>query len=415
MQIPPLILAVAAEVYLLLIGATLLLFWHARKQKTLLRRQQQKLLDVISDRQPFDIKPHPISYKQFINQELELTRTHFNHLAPGSDISGIQPSDVPTNQRIVALRYAFLRAEELGTTETAGSDRYWALFEQALEPLLSPPDATDPQTLAELETCKKRIENLEKFKTLFFELEEQWNSAKVNASNYYNELFALGNKLGIALDDRERFESLLNSYHNSYQGMDHHFSRTGQSLEDTRTITVIRQDPRAAEEIFKLRNVAADQYRLINNLQRKLEEANSDHEKVVIVHELEQQLQRQIRFVQESDTCIRLLEDELTHANEKITKLEHQLQADHQISEENQQIKETLQRFTLESKHLLHDIDELEAENRSLRSNIETINKHSDEHPTDNNNALDQLQANFLSLQKQYADLEEKYLALKLK
>lgn len=75
-------------------------------------------------------------YKEFIYEQISLTQERFNQLAPGSDIAGIQPSDVPLNQRIVALRYAFLRAEELSTTTPQGSEDYWDTFQQTLAILL---------------------------------------------------------------------------------------------------------------------------------------------------------------------------------------------------------------------------------------------------------------------------------------
>ena len=413
MQIPFLVIAVAAEVYLVLLLATAALIWHSRRQKNLLQRQQQKLLETLQELEQAAPNPVPApskSYKHFINEALAFTEAQFNGLCPGAEISNTPITDGSPEQQIISLRYAFLRAEELSTTEAPGSHAYWQLLQQSLTPLL--PSYAPGGNTEELETYKKRVENLEKFKKLFFDLEEQWKNAQNTAQDYYAQL----NQLGMELSDNERFNSLLDDYHNTFLGLDHHFLHTSQSLGEPKTIKVIRQDPRAAEEIIKLRNVAADQYRIINNLQRKLEEAQSDHEKAMIVQELEQQLQRQIRFVQESDTCIQLLEEELATANEKIAKQEHQLELDQQINEENERIKQTLEHFTLESKDLVANLGELEEENRTLKTNLEQIGNHT---PPPGNTAgntnLEQLQAEFINLQKQYADLEEKYLELKFK
>lgn len=415
MQIPPLILAVAVEVYAAILLATLVLLWHSRKQKNLIRRQQEKMLTLIGEikkNTPTRAVPPGKSYKQLLNDALEITQTHFGQLAPERDINQIQLSDLPTEQAIVAMRYAFLRAEELGTTETPDKARYWEIFQQALAPLLASADSATSDNNEELETYKKRVENLEKFKKLFFELEEQWKNAQDTAQDYYAQLSVLAGEL----DDQEHFTSLLDNYHNTYQGFGHHLAHTSNQLDIPKTINIIRHDPRAAEEIIKLRNVAADQYRVINNLQRKLEEAKSDQEKSLVVHELEQQLQRQIRFVQESDTCIQLLEEELASANEKIAQQEQKLENDQVLTEENQRIKETLQSFTLESKDLLSNLDALEHENENLKNNLESLGKNPLSDDTGDNKAkLQKVQADFISLQKQYADLEEKYLSLKLK
>lgn len=377
-----------------------------------MRLQQQKLREFIDAIQnsnsplPTPAKP----YKQFIYEQVELTQDRFNLLAPRSDIAGIQPSDVPLNQRIVALRYAFLRAEELGTTAVQGSEGYWDIFQQTLEPLLqAPQELHEGSNSEELDTYKKRVENLEKFKKMFFELEKRWDETQTNAQQHYNELYAMADEMA----DKERYEYLLGQYNDSYNSMNQHIRSTNAAITgrpiENKTINIVRQDPRAAEEIMKLRNVAADQYRVISNLQRKLEEAVTAEEKDLVIKELEQQLQRQIRFVQESDTCVQLLEEELTKANEKIAMQEGQIDNDHQLEEENLRIKETLHSFTHESKSLLENIEELEKENDQLKNSPQKQNKESNQQPDDH------FHTELVELRKEYAELEAKYLELKFK
>ncbi len=415
MQVPTLVLVVAIEIYLALLIATFALLYFSFKQKKLIKRQQSKLkelIDTVKNTQSPELPPAK-TYKQFIYEQLDITQDRFSFLAPRSDIAGIQPADVPINQRIVALRYAFLRAEELGTTTVQGSEGYWDTFKQTLEPLLHSPLDIEPNDTSsdELETYKKRVENLEKFKKLFFDLEKRWNEAQANAQSYYNELYAMAD----GVEDRERYELLLGRYNDSYNDINQYMYATSGAIngvpQENKTINIIRQDPRAAEEIMKLRNVAADQYRVISNLQRKLEEAATAEEKDLVIKELEQQLQRQIRFVQESDTCVQLLEEELTKANEKIAEQEQQLDSDHYLEEENQRIKQTLHDFTKESKDLLINIEELEKENDELKHNLDETPPSTE---TSGGNSV-QLQAEFAELRKQYAELEEKYLELKFK
>lgn len=415
MHVPTLVLVVAIEIYLALLIATFALLYFSFKQKKLIKRQQSKLkelIDTVKNIQSPELPPAK-TYKQFVYEQLDITQERFSFLAPRSDISGIQPLDVPINQRIVALRYAFLRAEELGTTAVPGSEGYWDIFKQTLEPLLqSTTEATASEVgNDELETYKKRVENLEKFKKLFFDLEKRWNEAQANAQSYYNELYAMAD----GVEDRERYETLLGRYNDSYNDINHYIYSTGSAIngapQENKTINIIRQDPRAAEEIMKLRNVAADQYRVISNLQRKLEEAVSAEEKDLVIKELEQQLQRQVRFVQESDTCVQLLEEELNKANEKIAEQEQQLDADHHLEEENQRIKQTLEDFTQESKELLENIEELEKENDELKHSLDEVVPST----TDASGNIEAIQVEFAELRKQYAELEEKYLELKFK
>ena len=118
--------------------------------------------------------------------------------------------------------------------------------------------------------------------------------------------------------------------------------------------------------------------------------------------------------MQESETCIQLLEDELAQANDKIARQEQQLETDQEITIENQRMKETLQSFSQESKTLVSSINELEQENSKLRS-ISPAENTDILIQTETSGGTEASQAELLKLQKQYADLEEKYLALKLK
>ena len=417
MQVPNAIIVVAAEINIVLLVCAVIFFIHSRKLKSLVRRQQEKLLELLQAQKDSSAQPTTTtqSYKTFLNHELDATSERFNKESPGQDIALELPSDSPILQRILALRYAFLRAEELGTTEDIGTPEYWSIFQQALTPLLTaPPVLVDPnlELAAELETAKKRIENLEKFKRLFFDMEKQWAQAQENAQNYYEQLLAMSE----GVSDRPAFNKVLENYHGVYDSIQQNITQVIQnpdSFGQNKIINITRQDPRAAEEIVKLRNVAADQHRIINDLQRKLSSANTSEEKEVVIQELQQQLQRQIRFVQESETCIQLLEDELAKAHEAISLNEKTLDETQLLSEENKQIRSTLHNFTLESKDLLSSINELEEENDSLKQNANLANAIENA-GSDNSAELKKLQSELADIKNQYAELEERYLDLKL-
>lgn len=415
MQVSTTVLIVAAELYVLLLVGMLVLFLYSRKQKKLVERQQKKLLDLIKEVRTAVSSPiSPLvekGYKFHINQQLETTQSRFRAISVDGDIAAAQPTDGSTEQRILALRYAFLRAEELSTTEDSGSDNYWSIFQQTLEPLLQ--GSPNSSLIEELETYKKRVENLEKFKKLFFDLEAQWNDAQTTSENYHTQLLAMSDQML----DPEAYELLLHNYQGSFGDFSQSLKQTSTIANDpdTKTINIIRQDPRAAEEIIKLRNVAADQYRVINTLQRKLEEATTDEQKALIIHELEQQLQRQVRFVQESDTCVQLLEEELIKANEKIAEQEQLIDVGQKMGEENSHIKDTLHSFTLESRDLLANLESLEQENSRLKEQLESLSTMVANGNSSQPSTSAQDQQVLANLQKQYAELEERYLALKMK
>lgn len=420
MLVPNAIIFVAAEIIIVLLVCTVIFFVHSRKLKSLVRRQQEKLLALLeSQANPADAAPAPTptqNYKNYLNEELDATSAQFAVFSPDQDIALELPADSPLLQRILALRYAFLRAEELGTTEDRGTTEYWSIFQQTLEPLLTSPQGEfNPELVDELETAKKRIENLEKFKRLFFDMEKQWASAQANAQDYYAQLLALSE----GVEDRAAFNSVLENYHGVYDTIQQNITQVIQnpdSFNQHKIINITRQDPRAAEEIVKLRNVAADQHRIINDLQRKLVSATTAEEKELVIQELQQQLQRQIRFVTESETCIQLLEDELAKAHEEISIQERSLDETSALSEENQQIKNALHNFSLESKDLVSSIHQLEDENDSLKQNMRAAPAAITAQSTkvEATPEVKKIQSELSDLKKQYAELEERYLELKL-
>jgi hypothetical protein len=422
MQVPNAIIVVAAEINIVLLVCAVIFFVHSRKLKSLVRRQQAKLLELLQvpkevsgATQTTDDVP-PSSYKSYLNKELDATAAQFEADAPDQDIALELPANSPLFQRILALRYAFLRAEELGTTEQSGTIEYWNIFQQTLEPLLAQSgiNGASAELAEELETAKKRIENLEKFKRLFFDMEKQWGVAQANAQDYYSQLLELSE----GVSDRPAFNKVLESYHGVYDSIQQNITQVIQNQDSHgqhKTINITRQDPRAAEEIVKLRNVAADQHRIINDLQRKLIEATTAEEKEVVIQELQLQLQRQTRFVHESETCIQLLEDELAKAHEEISLNGKTIDETNLLNEENKQIKNALHSFTLESKDLINSINELEEENDSLKQNIrEAPQPTSQRNTTETPPEVKKIQSELMDMKKQYAELEEKYLDLKL-
>ena len=183
MQVPIIAIAVIIEVYVVLLIATLALFLHSRKQKSLLRRQQEKLIALIEEvsSSPSLSASAEKNYRHHINEQIDSTEQYFSELAPNEDITECLTSTNPAEQRTIALRYAFLRAEELSTIEQENTPAYWALFLQSLEPLLP---SNNEDNNEDTGAYKKRIANLEKFKKMFFDLEKKWNEAQSNSQNY---------------------------------------------------------------------------------------------------------------------------------------------------------------------------------------------------------------------------------------
>ncbi|MGM8227670.1 hypothetical protein ACSV5M_13875 [Cellvibrio sp. ARAG 10.3] len=416
MQVSNYILIAALEVYLLLTLLCVFLLFYVRNQRKLVNRQQQKLRELLNS-QPKPAPPplqQPITdshtYREYISRQLDITRNQYQQIAGDNQITLEQSPEAPAMQKVLALRHHFLMAEESAVTFDGNKPLVrWDYLEQQLSSLLT--RQTDTQGLeTELANSKKRIENLEKFKQLFFDLERQWQEAQEKAQGYHQQL----SDMVESVEDKAYFNDLLDRYHNTYNDV-HQSMMTGrQALEKNPAVLYTnahthRPDSSIANEIIKLRNVAVDQHRIINQLQRKLEDAKTAEEKEVAIQDLQQQLQRQIRFVQEAETCVKLIEDELKNSQEKLHHHEQLLEKTQFAEEENQRMRELLHNFAFESKTLMTSIIELEQENDKLKR---ALSENASAQAVE---ALKSLQADHLILQTQYAELEEKYLQLRLK
>ena len=119
------------------------------------------------------------------------------------------------------------------------------------------------------------------------------------------------------------------------------------------------------DEVNRLRNMAVDQHKVILQLKKQLAEAQSIEQKDAAIAELQTQLDRQARFLQESDTCIRLLEEELQRALES----QHQQQTPGD-SADVQELQQLVVDLTRESREMLSAITVLEEENRRLQAQL---------------------------------------------
>lgn len=416
------------------------------------------------------------SYKKQINDQLLVTREYHKTLNAGQDIAlDLNPSS-PFPRQAAALRHAILIAEKEALHTSEDGTPNWKILEtkfnqviqfyadfnkkaakQQAETVTEEPSPTTAesdtrnqeveelqrtlegmlkelgdrheevdQLETELETAKKRITNLEHFKKLFFEMEDQWRTAKKEAQTYYEHLTSMRDEV----KDQKSFDTALNNYHNVYAEVEKTIlSITGGEgeeepeffLADLPPVTVEKpkdvksgnsgteihnSEKRALEELNKLRNITADQHRLISQLQKKLEHAKTAEEKTEIVKQLQKALEQQVKFVKESELCVQLLEDELSNAMKRSLELEQQLLKSKDEMSHIPKMQETIHSFAMESKTMLECIAALEQGNAGLTPPNELTQSKVDEQASQLALLRDQLQ----SLQSQYADLEERYL-----
>jgi hypothetical protein len=429
MQLPTYLIVAAIEIYILLIIANLVLLFYVRRQRNLARRQQEKLQHIVGELEQLTLPPSSTkaadeqAYRHHIEAQLTATRHHYTQVTPDGDLSSAPTADQSAASKALWLRHKFLEAERAAIENGAEPHQIgWGIFSDQLLPLWN--DASQSPHKVELEEAsadnteleeyKQRVNNLEKFKQLFFTMEQQWEAADKQAQAYYQQLLAFGQ----GVENNQLFMELLEGYRHVYGDLTHSFeagrSNFSPSAESATplTVQVSRINTQSSEEIIRLRNVAADQHRTINQLHKKLEEAVTAEAKELVIQELKHQLQRQTRFVNESETCIQQLESELVTASEKINQQQQALLNATEAQIELDRAKELLEQFAEESKHFVADIFELETANDQLQSALTTTE------PTANNHEdkalVEVLQAELAALKKQYLELETRYLDLKL-
>ncbi len=452
MQVSNFVLFGVIELYILLIAVAIYLLMHARNLKKLIKRLQDKLEEMIVDvksarkdaklarEEANNSSPAEVA-RQFVSDQIEITRNHHETLEAGQNIALDLALDNPLPRRTAALRHAILIAEKEALHTSKDGKPNWTILELKLDQLLQffnfkpaePQESAaqvDPEELLalqqELEANQKRIENLEKFKKLFFNMEDQWKAAKQQADEYYEQLSAMSGEVS----DQSAFEGLLKNYNNVYNSIGDTIEiaagdgkprassgdtivMDGGGKRNISTIEITKTDNRTLNELKQLRNVAADQHKIIAELQRKLSTTTSADEKANMVAELNEQLTRQTRFLKESETCMQLLEEELNRSMQEASDLREQLDASGQELENIPKLQALVQQFTAESKDMLEVISKLERENEQLEAQSSLSGG---EAPTEgvDPDALMELQQQLLDAQSQYADLEERYIDLKM-
>ena len=202
------------------------------------------------------------------------------------------------------------------------------------------------------------------------------------------------------VEDRDAFETALQSYHSAYNDVNA-LIENGIETPDADLLGMI--DEKSAGELKHLRSVAAEQHKIITQLQAKLENAKTDEDRNILVDGLKDELNKQQRFVQESETCIQLMEEELHTANKEITQLKDRLRTLPNIKTQLQEAKSQRDQYELK-------VYALTSENRKLQKKL----KEDKGTVTADSGESKKLKRELMDLEAKYASLEEKYLDLKI-
>ncbi len=409
------------ELFLVMMALCLFLLIHSRKLKQLSVNLQNRVKKLVTDlkqaraeAKQYQDQLDPVSlFKKHVNDQIQLTRDYHDTLHPDQDIALDLDNNVPLERQTVAFRHAVLIAEKEAIHSSDDASPNWAVLKSKFSQLMDyyrnvsgntpaepepAPDADD----SELEVYKKRVESLEKFKQLYFDLEKQWEAAQAEASEYH----ALLSSYAPSFEDQEGFEAALLNYSGAFDNFGGMLQNLQQPpeisvIEKTRVVHATDNAERAhMSELDRLRNVAVDQHRTINSLKRRLADSNGTEKFQEIVVDLQSELDKQARFVKEAETCVQLLEDELESANTRIAHLEKKASQKEKSLGDYTRLERELEQSRGDVKQLEQVKKSLENEISQLEALFETAGSSNEE--------LKKLRAD-------YAQLEERYLALKMK
>ena len=447
----PLILIIAAEVavaLLLLMGFLLL---HIRGLRRIISALESKVValrdtlkgarrDTKAVQQQLDQQKQPATdYGDILDTLIAATRNHHLLLAPDRDIVLDIASDAPPERQAAALRHAFLIAEKEAWMAAEGKEADWAVLQSKLGQIIQfyaqqPPadanamdsmlgDAPESTELLRetIENQKRHIDNLEKFKKLFFDADEKWRLASEQAAQYHHELMEKGRDLGAGSE----FDNLLDKYSQVYSDYGATIAQHVNPNSEARVelggdqpsvgrIIIANQ-----EEIQRLRNMAVDQHKMIVRLREELTSASSAEDKERVITELHKQLERHERFMKESELCTRQLEEELERVIDdnqslklKLLKAKQEAAAP-EAGADVEQMAKIIEDFTVQSSEMLTAIEVLEAECRDLRAKV-AAGEGDESEINLLKSQLAQTNQELAALKGEHIQLEERYLELKV-
>jgi hypothetical protein len=430
------VLLAGIEFALLLICACLFLLFHVRDLRTLISALEARVLllrDVVrgarSDassarRELAEMRRQSRDFGDYLEEQIAATRNQHLSLQPDRDIVLDIAPDSPSERQALALRYALLIAEKESWEATGGKGCDWEVLSAKLGAIIDfyrqhesqPTVDGEPASVQAIDGLRRQVANLERFRQLYFDGEKRWRDASTRADGYLEELRALGQSLGGGSD----FDMLLQQYHEVYADLGKLLTHNPESepqsgpksqLGAPAARIVVNQ-----EEVNRLRNMAVDQHKMILQLKKQLAGAQTVEQKDAVIAELQKQLERQERFLKESEICSKLLEDELNRAIDENQSLRQQLVDAAAGDAEQQEMQQLVAELTRESREMLGAITVLEEENRRLQAQLPKSGAEAGGAVGDIalREQLQLVQGELQSLQQRYTELEERYLALKM-
>ncbi|GAA5317934.1 MAG: hypothetical protein AseanaTS_31420 [Candidatus Pelagadaptatus aseana] len=374
MQVSNWIVIGAAELFTLLMLICIFLILHTSKLKGVIKGLQIKVQDLLTDLQQtkraysemHDLLEEDSEYATLLDDQIENTREYHQTLNPDQDISLDLDSNTPMPRQIASLRHAFLVSEKEASLAGDNKTPNWLVIQSKLATIMAFFKGDSASSSNGLQALEEDVDDLSDLQAALSDQVQETNTLKNNISDAQKEAQEIHHgltQINVESNDKQTFEDLLQRYENIIASLgDGTVTRTSRANGDSATTVEITQVVNQnSEELQQLRSLTSDQHRMINQLQQRLRTAQSADEKTLLLNDLSEQLERQKRFVQESETCIELMDNELQEANDTIGQLQQKvkkLEAEAGSGRQND-MADTIN-------NLQKTIDRLEQENQQL-------------------------------------------------
>ncbi|MCW8929731.1 MAG: hypothetical protein OQL19_05790 [Gammaproteobacteria bacterium] len=438
MEIPPVYWTLLGEIALILIGVLATVIIVVLKDRKKLKEYSHYLKDVIKKLKK-KLAQHESEQSQerileLLNGLIEHVREQYqvrfgNTLALNeeskeddeSEEDADKADDLPSVEKFVFIAGFQTIIAELSALENSNDpDVTWTkiqneltpLFQNYLDPILSEQkeivqsiseDTDDENLKAQLENSNKRIENLEKFKQLYFDLQSKLSNSVAEIEGLNQQISDLAEGSDKFDDIRQLIEKNKTHYLEMGQmiGMDkeQHHSSVANSMDYSDAIINERKD-----EIKRLKSQIAQQFEDIWKLQNRASDSAATPPSS---EELSSGIETISRNLKDAEMCIETMDMEIQTLTSEITNLRNQLkeQSDVASPEQKQALEEKeamIARFSQESKELMSCITGLEDDNQSQNERIKELEKKL----VDGSDFKEK----YLKLEAEYSNMESKYL-----
>ncbi|MBL4680892.1 MAG: hypothetical protein JKY88_09235 [Pseudomonadales bacterium] len=313
------------EVYALFFGGLIVLIYYNRslgQRINKLRTTIQTLKQHLSQKKtkPTEAKP------DFLESAIAETEKRFRSIAPDKEIS--LNEELELTALLAALRHEFLNTEN-NATKIQDNEKKWEALDNSLSTLISQLQSTSSDT----SHSDASADNLK----------SSWQDLCKAAINMLDQRSS---------ETEDNLVALLQVI-NSELGFDQLEVPERKSLSEQRSAAYNHN----VEAVNELKESSGENKMLIATLLSQKDAAESE---VSIKTEALVKLQR---FLNESEVCIKLLEDELED-------LRADLKAEKNIPNDTKELQSLVQSFAKESSEMLTCIDTLERENTELRNKL---------------------------------------------